>query len=68
VYVNKEQKRILVEDLYTGSKQDVKTASGPESKAHHDKGWSYSKEPVIAELIREGYRYEYAVLSSRPVH
>jgi hypothetical protein len=65
VYINDTQKRVLVEDLYTGSKRDLQTASGPESKSHNDKGWSYSNEPKIAAKISEGYRYDYAVLVSK---
>jgi hypothetical protein len=52
-------KRVIVEDLYTGSKADVQTSSGPESKRHNDKGWNYSKEPMIQDLIADGYSFEY---------
>jgi hypothetical protein len=57
-----------VEDLYTGVKRDVQSASGPECKAHYQKGWAYSNEPLIARHIRDGYTFEYGVLSSRLVH
>lgn len=60
VYINDEQKRIVVEDLYTGTKADVQTASGPERKSHNVKGWNYSKEPLIQEKLNQGYSFEYA--------
>jgi hypothetical protein len=56
-----------VVDLYTGTKRDVMTPSGPESSTHNQKGWAYSNEPQIARLISQGYRFDYAVLPSQLV-
>jgi hypothetical protein len=67
VYVNHASKRVFVEDLYTGTKRDVMTPSGPESSTHNQKGWAYSNEPQIARLISQGYRFDYAVLPSQLV-
>lgn len=66
VYINDEQKRIVVEDLYTGNKKDVQTASGYESRSHNQKGWDYSQEPKIQEKIKEGYTFEYVVAPWNP--
>lgn len=66
VYINHEQKRIVVEDLYTGNKKDVQTASGYESRSHNQKGWDYSQEPKIQEKIQEGYTFEYVVAPWNP--
>jgi len=66
VYINDEQKRIVVEYLYTGNKKDVQTASGYESRSHNQKGWDYSQEPKIQEKIKEGYTFEYVVAPWNP--
>jgi hypothetical protein len=68
VYVNHQQKRIFVEDLYTGSKKETQTATGPESAVHYRKGWNYAGEPRIQELVQQGYTFEYGVAPFRLQH
>lgn len=66
VWVNHNDKKVVIVDIYTGGKQDVQTPSGPESARHNEKGWNYIKEPYIQELIRQGFSVDYQV-GSRPL-
>jgi hypothetical protein len=52
LWINHDQKRVLVVDTYTGP---------VESLPHYLKGWAYAREPDIQALISQGYRYEYQV-------
>jgi hypothetical protein len=65
VYVNDTKKQVLVVDVYTGTKDEIQTASGPESISHNKKGWLYSTEPLIRDLVLRGYNFDYKVLPRR---
>jgi hypothetical protein len=50
-------KRIFVFDTYTGK---------VEPPEHYQKGWDYSKEPLIKKYIDQGYVYDYSVAIKHP--
>jgi hypothetical protein len=50
-------KRIFVFDTYTGK---------VEPPEHFQKGWDYSKEPLIKKYIDQGYIYDYSVAIKHP--
>ena len=49
MYINHQQKRILVEDLFTGDVEPMSHIAGR---------WSYANEPEIQRLIEDGYSFE----------
>lgn len=65
VYVNDAKQQVLVVDVYTGTKDEIQTASGPESIAHYKKGWLYRTEPLIRDYVLRGYQFNYKVLPRR---
>lgn len=50
MYVNHQQKRVVVEDYVTGRLESVE---------HANKGWRYMYEPEIQVLRDQGYRFDY---------
>lgn len=61
VWINHKEKKIIIEDYYTGGKRDILTASGPESLSHNAKGNNYINEPDIKKLVDQGYDFQYKV-------
>ncbi|MGB3438664.1 MAG: hypothetical protein WBA97_07900 [Actinophytocola sp.] len=50
MYVNHEQRRVVVEDYVTGRLESVE---------HANKGWRYMYEPEIQVLRDQGYQFDY---------
>jgi len=57
LYINDADKRIFVWDTFTGE---------VEPPSHFEKGWEYSWESKIRDLISKGYRYDYSVAIKHP--
>ena len=53
VWVNHQERKVLVIDIYTGGKHGVNTPTEWESEAHNAKGWNYLNEPVSKSLLNK---------------
>lgn len=64
-YVDDNKKEFCVIDMYTGSKKEIFTPTGYDSKSHAGKGMDYEKEPLSLELKAKGYKYRGYFIAGR---